>query len=286
MRRPVIITDEGAQDYGITSEHWPILQSAVSELNIVLLIRAGKPKSVPWIRKKFLAKPKELAAITTDPDVGLLVAKDGKDESAAKSSGYGIVKKKGSQWIVELAAPPAGGPPALPEDVLRDLGSSVREGIVVDATSFRPVTSDYDLAAIIFLDAGKRGLTKMAVLEGGGGEATPRTTTVTRSADGIPTITGGKAKPPLGKRASFKRRIESGNNFSNGPIEEVIEALNLALGDKRIMHGPVANLDGNPAMDDEKLVVIFPRQQSELITSRSRWKAGTELNDLLDELGV
>jgi hypothetical protein len=137
-------TDPGF--FGITRDHWRVVSEFAADRGYVIALRTGKKAAVRWIDKRFPGKPLSLK-IKVDREVGLLIARDAAERAAAWRAGYAVLEKSGP---AEFVARLDGG-----RDAFRgDRFSRVRhpwaqDGLVMDPKVRLPLTSDYDLAAVV-----------------------------------------------------------------------------------------------------------------------------------------
>jgi hypothetical protein len=137
-----------APDYGITSKHWRAV-SLYAFNKYYVMIRAGKAAAIPWIEKGYPAKPRELGFVKIDPEIGLLVATDPQKQASAKEVGHFVLEPRKITGPTgardQLVAVNKRG-----EELKERFDQSwARRGMIVDAESHLPFTSDYDLAAVI-----------------------------------------------------------------------------------------------------------------------------------------
>lgn len=137
-----------APDYGITSKHWREF-SLYAFNKYYLLVRAGKPAAIPWIEKGYPGKPRELGFLKIDRELGLLVAADPAQLTRVKDEGHFVLEPR-------KVAGPTGPREQLVAmnkrgEELKDRIDQAwaRRGVVIDAESHLPFTSDYDLAAVL-----------------------------------------------------------------------------------------------------------------------------------------
>jgi hypothetical protein len=135
-------------DFGITSKHWREF-SLYAFNKYYLMVRTGKPAAIPWIEKGYPGKPRELGFVKIDRELGLLIAGEPEHERRVKDVGHFV-----------LEARKVTGPTGAREQFVavnkrgeelkeRFDQSWARRGIVVDAETHLPFTSDYDLAAVL-----------------------------------------------------------------------------------------------------------------------------------------
>jgi len=147
-----------AHDFGIWTHHWTIMAQYAHAHDYVLCVRAGKPAAIHWIREDFPAKPFALKC-KVDRTVGLLFAVTDDDRLEAKEYGFPLLESvagRPGEFVATLNDEPAfdgksfslQGDPWLRR--VSELGSmATLDGLVMHPVQQRPITSDYDLAAII-----------------------------------------------------------------------------------------------------------------------------------------
>lgn len=134
--------------FGITRAHWLVVSEFVKEKNYVIALRTGKRAAVPWIEQRFPAKPLSLK-IKVDRTVGLLIARTPADREHAWRANYPVleaVDPRGTEFVARLA----GGREAFPRERFSRIRHSwARDGLLIDPAAKLPITSDYDLAAVV-----------------------------------------------------------------------------------------------------------------------------------------
>ncbi|MFN0058532.1 MAG: hypothetical protein ACKVX7_08750 [Planctomycetota bacterium] len=129
--------------FGVTSTHWSIVLSYTQHKQIFLLLRGGKAAALPWIERRFPAKPLDLK-IKVEPRTGLLWAHSNSDRSEVFGAGHLVLARGplGFRAVNQKGTP--GNAINYP-----DTEAWVAAGVVIDRASGHPFTSDYDLAAVI-----------------------------------------------------------------------------------------------------------------------------------------
>ena len=147
-----------AHDFGIWTHHWTIMAQYALANDCVLCVRGGKPAAVQWIRENFPAKPFALKC-KVDRTVGLLFAVTDDDRLKAKEYGFPLLESVGGrpgEFVAILNDEPAFD--GIPFSVFGDpwlrrvselASMATLDGLVMHPVQQRPITSDYDLAAII-----------------------------------------------------------------------------------------------------------------------------------------
>lgn len=129
--------------YGIATKHWNLIRMFARN-HYALCIRGGKSSSVTWIEQGFPAKPLDLK-IKVDDKVGLLVAGTPADCDKAWSNGFPVlapVADKRGAFVAKLRNEVAC-------EGKQFTDAWAMEGLVIDPLTKLPITSDYDLAAVI-----------------------------------------------------------------------------------------------------------------------------------------
>jgi hypothetical protein len=117
------------------------LASYAAGHKLYLFVRGGKQSAIPWIEARFPGKPMELGFLKVEPRTGLLWATSS-DERRVFQAGHLVLHRSRTGY----RAVGANGMPASTREY-RD--SWAGAGVVIDARSGLPFTSDYDLAAVI-----------------------------------------------------------------------------------------------------------------------------------------
>jgi hypothetical protein len=236
--------------FGIARNHWLSFQRIATQMNKIILVRGGKEKAIPWIKRGFPAKPLELK-IKVDPNAGLLVAQQHEYSTVFKSGHY-VVVKSGGDYLVERK--PASTLPL--SQVAPNLQgmcswtSWVRPGLVLDRESGLPFTSDYDIAAVIDLDDPRWGRTHLSE---------PQLDT--------PNLT---------------------SRFVQPVVDRVNAAMTLGTcvqGQPRARHGTQAQIGmGSPMHDDKDVIIVFyPKDYVEQLSCRNVAEGREELKNILRE---
>lgn len=133
--------------FGFSPAHWHAISAWARNRGYVLAFRAGKRAAVRWIEQGFPAKPLALKC-KVDPRVGLLLAHEADDRAQAERAGYPVLEPvgaAGAAFVARVGAKEAfGGYRFTPA---REPWAQAR--LVMDPASKRPITSDYDLAAVV-----------------------------------------------------------------------------------------------------------------------------------------
>lgn len=147
--------------YGIAHGHWVALCAYAAERQMHLLVRGGKEAAIPWIRQQYPGKPMDLGFLKVDPELGLLIAPEAERPKVFALGHYVLTTSGGAgNYVAVRSRGPHREqlPRTFSESELRHAsGRSARlelDGVVVDALTKLPFTSDYDLAAIV--GAGER----------------------------------------------------------------------------------------------------------------------------------
>jgi hypothetical protein len=230
---------------GFTLGDWTVLKAAAVDNNTVLFFRSGKEAALPWIEKRFPPKPLTLK-VKVDREIGLLLAKDPSDKADVGRAGH---------WVLRKSSRSIGGAfeaynPSSPRDAVVSIDDDwAREDLVVHSQSRLPITSDYDLAAIVpqsgpyrFLPAGMTA-----------GKA---------AAPGSLERPAAAGKAGLTEEILKKKLAEISDprfGFSNPWVDQMTAELNRRLGDQRLMHGPQA-LYAPPQMSNSKGPALFDAQ--------------------------
>ena len=131
--------------FGFVSAHWQTILTFAAVRGYVLAFRAGKKAAVPWIEHGFPAKPLTLKC-KVDPRVGLLIAVRPTDREDAERAGYPVLVAAGvGDFVAKLGTREAFGG----QRFTRAAAPWVQAHLVMDPTTRLPLTSDYDLAAIV-----------------------------------------------------------------------------------------------------------------------------------------
>lgn len=136
------------EDLGMPAEHWQIVAGYAIESRRVICIRGGKHAAVRWIREGLPGKPLNLSNIKVHEVHGLLIAANEADRTLALEGGHLVLVERDGR----LVATGRDG-----EQSVNLKSDWAHPGLVLDATLKLPFTSDYDLAAIIDLQARQIG---------------------------------------------------------------------------------------------------------------------------------
>lgn len=135
--------------FGFSPRHWKVIGDFAKSRDYVLCFRAGKARAVEWIDRGFPAKPRAFSTCKVDAKLGLLRAVKPMEREEAWRAGYAVLKSSPDRRA--FVATDRAGRDALagarfapPEH-----DWATEEGLVIDPTLKLPVTSDYDLAALI-----------------------------------------------------------------------------------------------------------------------------------------
>jgi hypothetical protein len=147
--------------FGITWRHWQILADYARSRKCVLCIRCGKRAAVPWIERGFPAKSLDFKECKVDPHVGLLRARTVAERSEAARRGYPVLEAASTdpaEFVAKLGGRDAFEGARFNASnhgwlrlALRRLPSRKPEDLklIIDPHRGLPITSDYDLAAIV-----------------------------------------------------------------------------------------------------------------------------------------
>lgn len=159
MAAPHRLNPDEAPRFGMTLRHWATMSLYAQARGYVLCVRAGKPAALPWIAHDFPAKPPAFKKCKVDRAVGLLFARRADERMEAQRAGYPLLEAvpgAPAEFVARLE-----GQPPLPDGrfslqrdswlrVASGLASrSSLNGLVIHPVRRLPITSDYDLAAII-----------------------------------------------------------------------------------------------------------------------------------------
>jgi hypothetical protein len=134
--------------FGITRDHWRIVSEFARDRECVIALRTGKKAAVRWIEQRFPAKPLALK-IGVDREVGLLIAGCPSERESAWSAGYPVLEPAAapaSEFVARLAGE---RDPFRGQRFSRPRHPWAQDGVVMDPTARLPITSDYDLAAVV-----------------------------------------------------------------------------------------------------------------------------------------
>jgi hypothetical protein len=146
MAKPHPTQDPAA--YGIASEHFKVVKEYAASEGLVIALRTGKPAAVQWIRQGFPAKPLALK-IKIDRTHGVLIASTPEGREEAWRSGRPVLEAVRGQ-AREFVARSRDGSDAFPGVRFHaNLKPWAQSGVVLDMATRLPITSDYDLAAIV-----------------------------------------------------------------------------------------------------------------------------------------
>lgn len=224
-----ISSDEGYKPvYGFAPSHWRIIQNYARISATVLLFRSGKEASIPYIERKFPAKPMSFKT-KTDPRLGLLIADTPDAIDSVARAGQWMLREHDRRegWFIAYS-------PLAPDVVRAEFEKAVcpwaAANVVVraDKDPHLPFTSDYDLAAIV------RPIQQFRVL--------PSTLITSKQTDVRPLTSTLKTGSDLFAKDNIKQVSahlgDRQRGFENIWTQHVRERLNDLLGDERIMHGP------------------------------------------------
>lgn len=235
------------EKFGITAAHWHVFLRFANQRKKIIMVRATKPAAIPWIERKFPAKPLDFKT-KTDPILGLLIARTPDELENVKRTGNFVepmpnnmdvrrfveelVAKRNNATAKSAASRPAATPPA-------------EAYLVIERSSGLPFTSDYDLSAVFDVERPDYFLTF-------GSQAT--------------TIGGNRT-----------------NLYTSAAISE----LNKRFGSERIMHGTQAQGTGDAANGDNEYLLVFapqgvyPQGQAEVIKTAEVRRSWEVLRDVL-----
>lgn len=243
--------------YGIARAHWADIQEVSRETSQIILIRGGKPATIPWIEKNYPGKPMELGFAKVSRSLGLLMVSDDESKNQVFRAGH---------YVLEFAQTKGMGNPVLKELVpVRGLGAGRRimpnvsfvqgttaaaqVGVVIDSVSGQPFTSDYDVAAIVDGSDFRWGRTFLSVVPD-------------HAADG-------------GKWNRTNRHIDGILAKLNEKMRQ--HRYGAEVGKPRFLHGTQAHYNGNPAAGSEDLIVFFPSGIVSVIRNRDSFMARTRI---------
>lgn len=235
------------EKFGITGAHWHVFLRFATQRKKVVMVRATKPAAIPWIERKFPAKPLEFKT-KTDPFLGLLIARTPAELENVKHTGNFVepmpnnmdVRRFVEELVVKRNNPTAKSPASRPGTTPK-----AEAYLVIERNSGLPFTSDYDLSAVFDLDHPDYFLTF-------GSQAT--------------TVGGNRT-----------------NLYTNAAIRE----LNRRFGSERIMHGTQAQGTGDAANGDYEHILVFapqgiyPQGQAEVIKTAEAYRSWEVLRDIL-----
>jgi len=154
----LLSTDDAAR-CGVTVRHWVTLAQYAQARRYVLCIRAGKPASVRWIEQGFPAKPIDFKLCKVDPSVGLLFAAGPAERAEARRASYPLlesVARRSGEFVARLEGSepsPDARFSVHSHPWLREVSAlasrSALDGLVIHPERRLPITSDYDVAAVI-----------------------------------------------------------------------------------------------------------------------------------------
>jgi len=141
-----VLTVADPTAFGFLPAHWHTIQGFARNRGHVVAFRAGKKAAVRWIEQGFPAKPLTLKC-KVDPRVGLLLAHDADDRAQAEQAGYPVLEPLagGNDFVAKLGQTEAFGGYKFTR--VREPWAQAR--LVIDPATRRPITSDYDLAAVV-----------------------------------------------------------------------------------------------------------------------------------------
>lgn len=133
--------------FGITPRHWQTLVTFARTRGYVIALRAGKRAAVPWIERGFPAKPLALKC-KVDPQVGLLFARTLDERVEAERAGYPTLQPVADSRGELLAK--LGRNDAFSGYRFQQAREPwAKSDLVIDPATRLPITSDYDLAAVV-----------------------------------------------------------------------------------------------------------------------------------------
>lgn len=129
-------------EFGIAARHWMQISRYASFQRLYLFVRGGKEAAIPWIEEGFPGKPMELGFLKVEPRTGLLWASTGEEQRQVFQASQLVLRRVGAA----IRAVGETGTPASPRVYHEPWAGA---GVVIEARSGLPFTSDYDLAAVI-----------------------------------------------------------------------------------------------------------------------------------------
>lgn len=134
--------------FGITRDHWRSVASFATIRKYVIALRTGKKAAVKWIEQGFPAKPLELK-IKVDRERGVLIAGTRSEREEAWATGRPVLEALPGRPLEFAARLPGGRDAYGGARFHRNTHPWATEGVVLDRDSRLPITSDYDLAAVV-----------------------------------------------------------------------------------------------------------------------------------------
>jgi hypothetical protein len=134
--------------FGIAPAHWEAIIGFVRDKGYLIAVRGGKKAAVPWIELGFPAKPLDFKKCKVDPKAGLLMADNPERRAEAERGGFPVLEAvpgQPTQFVGRLQAKEAFA--GYRFNQTRD--SWAQAGLILDPAARLPITSDYDLAAIV-----------------------------------------------------------------------------------------------------------------------------------------
>ncbi len=132
--------------FGIAAAHWNAILDFASSRAYVICLRGGKTASIRYIERGYPAKPLEVKC-KVDPVLGLLLARDAAAQDSVWRAGLAVLRAAGAG---SFTAQGRGGTDACAGfRFSRPRQDWAQEFVVVDAGARLPITSDYDLAAVV-----------------------------------------------------------------------------------------------------------------------------------------
>jgi len=128
-----------AERLGIPAEHVRAIRDAImanNPMRFTVYVRAGKQNAIEWIRRGYPAKPREIKA-ETDNVIGLVIAKKKEEAEQAIAAGHYVVQNGKA----------VNGSTVAPIDALPEWGH-MPDGLIIDKTTLKPFTSDFDIGYI------------------------------------------------------------------------------------------------------------------------------------------
>ncbi len=159
MAATQLLSTGDASRFGVTRRHWVTLAHYAQARRYILGVRAGKPAALPWIEHDFPAKPMHFKKCKVGRAVGLLFARRADERIEAQRAGYPLLEAvPGTAGVfiarLEGEAPLLDARFSLPSHPWLRVASGLAsrgslDGLVLHPLRRLPVTSDYDLAAVI-----------------------------------------------------------------------------------------------------------------------------------------
>lgn len=241
------LADGHSARYGIAFSHWKVFKQYAADRHYVLAVRGGKQAAVPWIEQGFPAKPMTIGA-KIDPACGLLIAHNQSDLEKIYEAGYYVLRPPEGRSTAMQAYNPQGNPEVLDQQFdPRDPQTTwARLNVVIEPQTMLPVTSDYDLAAVIDTREPNYGLTFSSM--------------------------------------SLASQLGGKDSKSNIVVDAVSRELNRLFHSVRIMHGSQAQHTGDMANKNEEALLLFhPDGRVEYVWCDTAIESGSVLQEVMVE---